>query len=91
MAAMEIIVKKYVVRLSDDEHERLAILIRKGSSSAHRLLKERILLKADVSEAGEGWSDNQIIEALEHSRGDGLHDPLHKQGDLRRPTRTAAR
>jgi hypothetical protein len=67
MAAKEIIVKKYVVRLSDDEHERLATLIRKGSSSAHRLLKARILLKADVSEAGEGWSDNQIIEALETS------------------------
>jgi len=39
-------------------------LIRKGSSPAHRLLKARILLKADVSEAGEGWSDNQIIDAL---------------------------
>jgi Homeodomain-like domain len=67
MAAKEIIVKKYVVPLSDDEHERLATLIRKGSSSAHRLLKARILLKADVSEAGEGWSDNQIVEALETS------------------------
>ena len=67
MAAKEIIVKKYVVRLSDDEREQLAVLIRKGSSPAHRLLKSRILLKADVPEAGEGWSDNQIIEALETS------------------------
>jgi hypothetical protein len=25
------------------------------------------LLKADVSEAGKGWSDNRIIEALETS------------------------
>ena len=64
MAAKEILVKKYVVRLSDDERERLAALIRKGSNPAHRLLKARILLKADVSEAGEGWSDNQIINAL---------------------------
>jgi Homeodomain-like domain len=64
MAAKEILVKKYVVRLSDDERERLAALIRKGSNPAHRLLKARILLKADVSEAGEGWSDNQIIDAL---------------------------
>jgi tetratricopeptide (TPR) repeat protein len=31
---------------------------------ALRLLKVRILLKADVSEAREGWSDNQIIDAL---------------------------
>src|SRR5439155_9292110 len=30
-------------------------------------LKARILLKADVSEAGKGWSDNRIIEALETS------------------------
>jgi Homeodomain-like domain len=64
MAAKEILVKKYVVRLSDEEREQLAALIRKGSSPAHRLLKARILLKADVSEAGEGWSDNQIIDAL---------------------------
>jgi transposase len=64
MAAKEILVKKYVVRLSDDERERLAALIRKGSNPTHRLLKARILLKADVSEAGEGWSDNQIIDAL---------------------------
>jgi transposase len=67
MAAKEIIVKKYVVRLSDGEREQLATLIRKGSSAAQRLMKARILLKADVSEAGEGWSDNQIIEALETS------------------------
>src|ERR1700682_1965226 len=64
MAWEEILVKKYVVRLSDNEREQLAALIRKGSSPAHRLLKARILLKADVSEAGEGWSDNQIINAL---------------------------
>src|SRR5258705_12414032 len=43
-------------RLSADERERLEALIRKGKSPAQRLLKARILLKADVSEAGEGWS-----------------------------------
>ena len=67
MAAKEIIVKKYVVRLRGDEREQLAALIRKGRGPAQRLLKARILLKADASEAGEGWSDNQIIEALETS------------------------
>jgi hypothetical protein len=65
MAAKEISVKKYVVRLSSEERERLETLIRKGKSPAQRLLKARILLKADVSEAGEGWSDSQIIRALE--------------------------
>src|SRR5438128_4573350 len=67
MAAKEISVKKYVVRLSGEERERLETLIRKGKSPARRVLKARILLKADVSEAGKGWSDNQIIEALETS------------------------
>ena len=67
MAAREVSVKKYVVRLSADERERLEALIRKGKSPAQRLLKARILLKADVSEAGEGWSDSRIIAALETS------------------------
>ena len=67
MATKEIIVKKYVVRLSDEERSLLEVLIRKGRSPAQKLLKARILLKADVSEAGEGWSDTKIIEALETS------------------------
>src|SRR5262249_38493923 len=45
----------------------LETLLRKGKSPARRVLKARILLKADVSEAGKGWSDNRIIEALETS------------------------
>ena len=67
MAAKEISVKRYVVRLSADEREQLEALIRKGKSPAQRLLKARILLKADVSGAGEGWSDSRIIKALETS------------------------
>src|SRR5260221_11741006 len=67
MAAKEISVKKYVVRLSGEEREELEALIRKGKSAAQRLLKARILLKADVSEDGEGWSDSRIIGALETS------------------------
>ena len=67
MAAKANSVKRYVVRLSADERERLEALIRKGKSPAQRLLKARILLKADVSEAGEGWSDSRIIKALETS------------------------
>jgi hypothetical protein len=67
MAAKEISVKKYVVRLSGEERERLEALMRKGKSPARRLLKARILLKADVSDAGEGWSDSRIITALDTS------------------------
>src|SRR5207302_9636673 len=67
MTAKAIAVKKYVVRLSEEERGRLLQLISKGKSSAKQQLKARILLKADVSEAGEGWSDGRIIEALETS------------------------
>src|SRR6266576_243457 len=67
MTAREISVKRYVVRLGADEREQLEALIRKGKSPAQRLLKARILLKADVSKAGEGWSDSGIIKALDAS------------------------
>ena len=60
-------VKWYVVRLSAEERQQLEAMIRKGKSPAQRLLKARILLKADESEDGEGWSDSRIIEALEAS------------------------
>ena len=64
MATREKSAKIYVVRLSSEERERLEVFIRKGKSPARRLLKARILLKAHVSPAGEGWSDSQIIDAL---------------------------
>src|ERR1700741_3418425 len=54
-------------RDSREGGEQLGVLLRKGKSPARRLLKARILLKADVSEAGEGWSDSRIIEALDAS------------------------
>lgn len=67
MAAKDIVVKKYVVRLSADEREQLAALIRAGRRSAQLLTKARILLKADISAAGAGWSDSRIAEALDTS------------------------
>ena len=67
MTAKQPAVKKYVVRLGDDERERLNTLIKKGKAPARQLLKARILLKADASEAGEAWSDSRIAEALDTS------------------------
>jgi hypothetical protein len=67
MAGKEISVKKYVVRLSGEERQQLETLIGKGKGPAQRLLKARILLKADVSEPGAGWSDSKIIAALDTS------------------------
>jgi poly-gamma-glutamate capsule biosynthesis protein CapA/YwtB (metallophosphatase superfamily) len=67
VAAKEIAVKKYVVKLSVEERERLDGLIRGGKHPAQRLTKARILLKADAGEAGEAWSDSQIASALDTS------------------------
>ena len=64
MIAKEIAVKKYVVKLSTEERERLDTLIRSGKHPARKLTRARILQKADVGEAGEGWSDSQIAAAL---------------------------
>jgi hypothetical protein len=65
VAGREVAVKKYVVRLSAKERERLEDLRSKGTIPARRLLKVQILLKADVSEAGDGWSDSKIMKAFD--------------------------
>jgi len=67
VAGKAIAVKKYVVRLSEDERGQLAGLIRSGKRPAQLLTKARILLKADVSGLNEGWSDSWIAEALDTS------------------------
>ena len=67
MAKNEIAVKKYVVRLSAGERDRLEAMVRAGRNSAQILTRARILLKADVSDAGEGWSDSAIAAALNTS------------------------
>jgi len=58
---------KYMVTLTDDERSLLRQMISNGSEKARRLTHARILLKADVSEGGPGWLDEQISTALEVS------------------------
>lgn len=67
MVTKEIANRKYVVELSVEEREKLLALIHIGKHPAQQLLKARILLKADISEAGDGWRDSQIAIALETS------------------------
>ena len=64
MAGKSPLVKRYVVRLEPEERDRLEAMLRKGKHRAQALTKARILMMADVSEAGEGLSDGRIIEAL---------------------------
>ena len=67
MAIREIAVKKYVVRLSAQEREQLETVVRAGKTSAQIVTRARILLKADASEGGQGWSDSAIAAALDTS------------------------
>ena len=64
MTAKQATVKKYVVKLSDEERGQLNTLVQKGKHRAGQLTKARILLKADASEAGEGWSDSEIAVSI---------------------------
>ena len=55
--------KKYIVDLTVEERENLLKLISIGKSSARKLNRARILLKAD-----EGLKDKEIVAALNTSR-----------------------
>ena len=70
---------KFIVRLSEEERDRLNTLIQNGKHGARQLLKARVLLKADASDAGAGWNDSQIATALDTSR--------HGQPDAPHPRR----
>ncbi len=56
--------KKYVVRLTDDEREQCRELIRCGTAPARRIMHAQVLLKADASPEGPGWTDAAIAEAF---------------------------
>ena len=54
-----------MAKLDADERTRLNDLISKGKAAAKSILKARILLKTDLGEGGEGWSDEKIAKALD--------------------------
>jgi transposase len=57
--------KKYIVTLSKAERQQLETLIHSGKTAAYINTHARILLKADTSQPGGGWSDAQISAALD--------------------------
>jgi hypothetical protein len=57
--------KRYTVVLSEPERARLHTLIAQGAGRARALTHARILLKANQGEAGPGWTDQVIADALE--------------------------
>jgi transposase len=54
--------KKYVVRLTEEQRAALEALVKKGRTAAYRMRHANILLKADAD--GPAWSDPQIAEAF---------------------------
>ena len=59
--------KKYPVYLTAEQRQQLQQVIWAGPARARTLTHARILLKADQSEQGPGWADEQISQALEVS------------------------
>lgn len=59
--------KKYIVRLTHDERSELETLIKKGKTASYKRLHAQILLKADISKEGPGWTDQKISEAFDVS------------------------
>lgn len=55
-------VKKYIVRLSQEERGRLRDIVKKLKGTSQKVRRADILLKADV--AGPNWFDAKIAEAL---------------------------
>lgn len=59
-------IKKYVVRLTDEERQILRRIVKKLSGSSQKVRRAQILLKADVE--GPGWTDSRIAEAFDCRR-----------------------
>ena len=54
--------KKYIVRLTDEEREILRQVMDKFQGSAQKVRRAQVLLKADAD--GPGWTDARIAEAF---------------------------
>ena len=55
-------VKKYIVRLSEEERSFLREIVKKLKGTSQKVRRANILLKADAD--GPNWSDAKIAEAL---------------------------
>src|SRR3990170_3042020 len=60
---------KYVVRLTGEEREELAVVVGRGKVAAGKRRRAQVLLKADTGPVGSGRTDQEICEALDVSVG----------------------
>lgn len=88
--------KKYSVKLSQEQRQELEELISRGQAAARQLMHARVLLKTDQGEDGPSWSDERIAEAFEVSLPtierirkrcveQGLEDALKRRPQPERP------
>ena len=56
--------KRYRVRLTAEEREALGGMISRGKADARKLAHARVLLQADASAGGPGWTDTRIAEVV---------------------------
>lgn len=56
---------KYTVFLTDEDRAVLRTLLGQGTAPSRKLTHARILLKADQSDGGPGWTDTAIAGALD--------------------------
>jgi hypothetical protein len=54
--------KKYIVRLTDEERETLQQVVEKFKGCSQKVRRAQVLLKADAD--GPGWTDSKIAEAF---------------------------
>lgn len=57
-----VVVKKYIVRLTEPERATLTEVVKKLKGSSQKVRRAQVLLKADAD--GPGWTDAQIAEAF---------------------------
>lgn len=55
--------KKYIVRLTDEERETLQQVVKRFKGSSQKVRRARVLLKADAD--GPGWTDAKIADAFD--------------------------
>ncbi len=54
--------KKYIVRLTDQERDELAAVIKKFKGTSQKVRRAQILSKADAD--GPNWTDHRVVEAF---------------------------
>src|ERR1035437_11157722 len=58
----DVMLKKYIVRLTDEERETLQQVVDKFKGSSQKVRRAQVLLKADAE--GPGWTDAKIADAF---------------------------